>query len=346
MSHQLAAGEQMIHGWLAMSLKQMGGSSANDFVQLFDTAANHRVNFSSVGWASQVNPTTPFVGVVDMGQHLDELQSGNVNVWVSDNTGVDWAMYTVTVATPKADVLGAAVFLDGGQVRVDSRSPSIGELQNGGPAASTLTLAPGGHVSVNRDYVQAGNGVLAIEVGGSGTGEAGWLAAGDQALLDGNVQMRSVNGFTPAIGHSVRILSAANGRAGTTFDTSVFADSQGTALWGLTYDPLQVTAHVLSHSVFGDLNRDGAFDSSDWAVYISGAQTNLAGLSPADAYARGDLNLDGVNNLVDMDLFIDAYDASHGVGAFAAMLAGVPEPSASVLSVVGALFASCLRRVR
>ena len=39
-----------------------------------------------------------------------------------------------------------------------------------------------------------------------------------------------------------------------------------------------------------------------------------------------------------MDLFIDAYDAAHGVGAFAAMLAGVPEPSSAVLAVLAAAF--------
>jgi hypothetical protein len=317
-----------------MSLKQTGGQATNDFVQLFDTAAEHRLNFSSLGWSTQVNTRTPFVGVIDMGPYLDRLQSGSVNAWVSDNTGVDWAMYTVAVATPKADAVGAMVFLDGGQVRVDDRVAPVGGLQNGGPAASTLVLGPGGHVAVNSDFLQAAGGVLAIEV--ASPGQAGKLAVGDQALLDGRVDMRSVGGFTPAIGHSVNFLSAAHGLVGTRFDSSIVVDSLGSALWGLTYDSLGVTAHVLSHSMFGDLNRDGAFDASDWAVYISHAQTSLAGLSPAEVYARGDLNLDGVNNLSDMDLFMDAFDAAHGDGAFAAMLARVPEPHSVLLALWGA----------
>jgi hypothetical protein len=336
----------VIHGWLAMSLKQMGGSVANDFVQLFDSDPSNRVNFSSVGWSTQVNTTTPFVGVIDMGQHLEQLQSGNVNVWVSDNTGVDWAMYTVTVATPKADAVGASVYLDGGSVRVDGSQAPVAFVQNGGPAASMLTLGPTGRLRINDDFVQASNGVLALEVNGAGPSQIGRLVVSDRAILGGELQLHSVGSFMPAIGASYEIISATGGFAGTKFATTVFADSQGSALWGLKYGGATVTAHVLSNSVLGDLNLDGVFDASDWSVYLSGAQTNLAGLTPAEAYARGDLNLDGFNNLVDMDLFIDAYDASHGVGAFAAMLAGVPEPNSSLLSVAGALFAGCLWRAR
>jgi hypothetical protein len=344
MTNQLSPGERVIHGSLAMSLKQTGGQVTNDFVQLFDTAAAHRLNFSSLGWATQVNSATPFVGVIDMGPYLDRLQAGSVNAWVSDNTGVDWAMYTVAVATPKADAVGAMVFLDGGQVRVDDRVAPIGGLQNGGPAASILILGPAGHVAVNSDFLQAASSVLAIEV--AGPNQAGKLAVGDQALLDGRLEMHLVGGFMPAIGHSVNFLSAAHGLVGTRFDAPVIADSVGSALWGLTYDSLGVTAHVVSNSMFGDLNRDGLFDSSDWAVYISHAQTNLAGLAPAETYARGDLNLDGVNNLTDMDLFMDAFDAAHGAGAFAAMLAGVPEPHAALLALCGAAFlAVCGRRL-
>jgi hypothetical protein len=123
----------------------------------------------------------------------------------------------------------------------------------------------------------------------------------------------------------------------------VIEDSQGSALWGLTYSSTSLTAHVLSHSMFGDLNGDGAFDLSDWAVLISGAHTSLAGLSPAEAYARGDLNLDGANDFHDFRLFEDEYIAVHGVAAFAELTARVSEPSASVLAVA-AMLVGCLRR--
>jgi hypothetical protein len=97
--------------------------------------------------------------------------------------------------------------------------------------------------------------------------------------------------------------------------------------------------------MLGDINHDGAFDAADWATYITWAQVNLTGLSPTQAYDRGDLNLDGVNNLTDMDLFMDAFDAAHGAGAFAAMLAGVPEPGAAVLACIGAVFIKKFRRI-
>ena len=50
MQHQLAAGERVVHGYVAMSLKQSGDETVTDFVQLFDTTAEHRLNFAgSVG---------------------------------------------------------------------------------------------------------------------------------------------------------------------------------------------------------------------------------------------------------------------------------------------------------
>ena len=120
MQHQLAAGERVIHGYVAMSLKQSGDETVTDFVQLFDTSAEHRLNFGRFGWSGQINATTPFVGVIDMGQYLEQLQAGSVNVQLSDDVGMDWALYAVTVATPKSDPVGAAVFLDGGSVLVDT----------------------------------------------------------------------------------------------------------------------------------------------------------------------------------------------------------------------------------
>ena len=195
MTNQLSPGERVIHGSLAMSMKQTGGQVTNDFVQLFDTAANHRLNFSSLGWSSQINATTPFVGAIDLGPYLDQLQSGNVNVWLSDNTGVDWAIYTAAVATPKSDPLGAAVFLDGGAVRVDAAMAPLAVLQNGGPASSELTLGPDGATDgerrlsaggQRRDRVRAGRG------GGESVRQAGCGRSGSVGRRDWTADGRRV----------------------------------------------------------------------------------------------------------------------------------------------------------
>jgi hypothetical protein len=92
-------------------------------------------------------------------------------------------------------------------------------------------------------------------------------------------------------------------------------------------------------SVFGDLDLDGVLDGQDWLLLAAGAETDLTGLSPTDAYLRGDLDGDGVNSVLDFGLFKDAYEQVHGGGSFAAMLARVPEPSAAWLAVLAAMLA-------
>jgi hypothetical protein len=96
----------------------------------------------------------------------------------------------------------------------------------------------------------------------------------------------------------------------------------------------------------GDLNFDGAINAADWTVYIAGAQQNLSALSRAEAYQMGDLTGDLINNITDLDTFVDLYDAANGAGAFSAMLAAVPEPSGALLAGLGLAAIAGRRRVR
>ncbi len=86
-----------------------------------------------------------------------------------------------------------------------------------------------------------------------------------------------------------------------------------------------------------DLNGDGDLDLLDFEMYILGMHTNLVGLTPAQAYAKGDLNGDFQNNFTDLVIFRQAYDLWNGEGALTAALANVPEPSAMGLMLVGVL---------
>jgi hypothetical protein len=97
---------------------------------------------------------------------------------------------------------------------------------------------------------------------------------------------------------------------------------------------------------FADLNFDNVINPADWNIYIAGALTNVSALSGAERYQKGDLNNDGVNNLNDTKLFLDAYDAANGAGSFAAMLASlnVPEPSAAFLLLAGGVLMAASRR--
>lgn len=114
---------------------------------------------------------------------------------------------------------------------------------------------------------------------------------------------------------------------------------------GSTFDvPVTFTGNDGQPFPFGDLNFSGSMDPDDWDLYIAGGLTDLSGLSPAEAYRAGDLNNDGVNNLTDMNIFIETYETDNGAGSFAAMLSGVPEPSSWLLLTIAAVALTCRRR--
>lgn len=92
--------------------------------------------------------------------------------------------------------------------------------------------------------------------------------------------------------------------------------------WGLA---LEQTLRVQA-----DLNFDGALNGVDWQLFLAGADADLSQLSPIDAFAAGDLNGDGRNDLTDFSIFQQAYVAAHGAAALAALLT-VPEPSGNSL---------------
>jgi len=93
-----------------------------------------------------------------------------------------------------------------------------------------------------------------------------------------------------------------------------------------------------------DLDFDNDIDVDDYLKFAAGLDKNLSGLSPAQAYQMGDLDYDGVNSFEDFNLFVTDYEASNGEGSFAAMLAGIPEPSSALLFVLASCVLPASRR--
>lgn len=264
--HQLDAGERVVHGFLALSLKATASDTSTDFIRLFDSASNHLRTFSSLGWTSQINTSTPFVGVIDMGQYLDQLQTGSINVQVNDDTAVDWAIYTAAVATPIVDPTGPAVFLDGGSVRIDSVISPVASLTYGGATAASLTIAAGGRLSANHSYQQAANSTLKIEIAGQAVGQFGSIIVGDDATLGGALVLELVNGYAPAAGAEFEIISAGN-LLGTTFATTTLPNLGNSLKWQIDYEPDAVIARVIAAALTGDYNRDGTVDAADYSIW-------------------------------------------------------------------------------
>src|SRR4051812_31628616 len=257
--NQLGSNESVIHAYLAMSLKQGGDEVATDYVQLFDTQADNKFTFGGLGWASAVNATTPYVGVIDLGGKLDKLQSGSVNVALSDDVGVDWAMYSATVATPLADAAGPSVFIDSGNLTVNTVVSGVGSVKNGGVGgASQLTLAATGRLNIVSDFTQVTGSTLSIEVGGKNAGQYGVVAAAHNGAVAGTLKLELAGGFIPAAGNSFTILTATNGVTGT-FSSTNLPTLPGDLNWQLAYNAGSVVANVTgSISLVGDLNGDGS----------------------------------------------------------------------------------------
>lgn len=311
--HQLDPGERVIHGSLALSLKQAGGVIDTDFVRLFDTAPEHRLSFTELGWDTQVGPTEAFVGVIDLGTFTDELQSGSVNVQINDDAAADWALYTVTVASSAGPSDTAAVFLEGGgEATLDTDLGAVAVL---GVGDAGIHLEEGGRLSVLQLYTQSSDGTLSVTVGDSTGGQ---LVVGGDASLDGTIELRTAAGYSPQFGDAFELLSVA-GQLNGAFATQVLPGMSDGLQWKIS----QSTGSLLATVVLaGDYNGDGNVDAADYTVWrdSNGSTTNLS--------ADGDGN--GVVNEDDRIFWAARY------GATAPEAASIPEPT-SVLLLVGTL---------
>lgn len=95
-----------------------------------------------------------------------------------------------------------------------------------------------------------------------------------------------------------------------------------------------------------DLNFDGQIDAADWVVFASHHFEDFAGMTIAQAATLGDLDGNLSNNYDDFLLFEADFDAANGAGALAALISAVPEPSTTVLVLLGGVLAWCSRRRR
>jgi hypothetical protein len=265
--HTLDAGERVVHGFLALALRESGGGDVStDFLRLFDTAPAHRLDFSAVGWDAQITPGGTFVGVVDLGFFLAELQSGSLNVQINDDTGLDWASYVVTVAKPISDPTGPNVYLDaGGAARVNSAITGVGSLRIGGTMPGELRIDQIGKVEVGGDVDQLANGALTLSISGSSQIEP-LLEVENEARLAGTLSVEAAAGFAPAVGAEYEIVTA-HGGLDVDFDNVDLPPLPSGLAWELDYTSTSIVLTIVESALPGDFNDDGRVDAADYVIW-------------------------------------------------------------------------------
>jgi len=96
----------------------------------------------------------------------------------------------------------------------------------------------------------------------------------------------------------------------------------------------------------GDLNGVDGINAADWALFKAGQGADFTDLTQVAAYQMGDLDGDRDHDLFDFGLFEEAFDAANGVGALAALVSSVPEPSSMLLITLGGTLAVASSRRR
>lgn len=317
--HQLDSGERVVHGSLALGMERVGADNSNDFLRLFNSAPNNKHNFADLGWDTTGAVGEEFVGLFDIGSNTSELQTGSVNVQVNDDSAVDWAIYTITVAKAVSTPADAVVFINGGgRVLADSAITGVSDLFVGGAASGELAIASDGLVTASSDYLQASNGVLEFELGGVSNGEFGKLAVLGNAFLDGSLEIVLDGLYSPNAGDQYEILTA-DVLTGT-FDSIQTPSLVSGLTWRASYTQDSLLLDVV---LSGDYNNDEVVDAADYTIWRDafGSTSDLA----------ADGNDDGVINTADYAIWTANY--GNAVADFISSTSvSVPEPSSFLIT--------------
>lgn len=98
----------------------------------------------------------------------------------------------------------------------------------------------------------------------------------------------------------------------------------------------------------GDLDLDSDLDADDYFRLLDYHLTPLAGASPLETFAYGDIDGDLDNDYDDFRLFKKYYIAEYGTAAFAALVdraARIPEPSSLLLGVASGIVSLRSKRI-
>ena len=135
---------------------------------------------------------------------------------------------------------------------------------------------------------------------------------------------------------------------GNFWERTPFEDVTGSIIIDDSGSPVSLTMDIVYTGTAvtpGDLDGDGDLDPNDWTSFKSGQGLVDNTMTAVEAYRMGDIDGDLDHDLEDYLQFEAAYDLANGLGAFAALVQGVPEPSSLAL-LFGGVLATCTWRRR
>ena len=120
---------------------------------------------------------------------------------------------TVTIDTGSMMAVGSGAFGPGGSLRVSDGGilSGYGRVQGDVLEASGGKIYPGnspGVLTIEGNYQQNAGSTYSAEIGGAATGDFDQLSVTGVASLGGTLNVRLVNGFTPSVGQTFRLLKA------------------------------------------------------------------------------------------------------------------------------------------
>ena len=184
-------------------------------------------------------------------------------------------------------------------------------------------------VSFGGDVVLGSGAKLEIELGGGspGSGHDALNVAGN-LTVDGVLELRLINGFTPSIGQEFEIL---------TF-SSLSGEFDGVEGWDLPDRALvaQYDSNGLRllTTFYGDANLDLAVTDADYTIWAN----NFDPAASDATWATGDFNGDGAVTDADLSMWSAYYGSATTPGS------PVPEPASVILLAAGWVAAMARRR--
>ncbi len=173
---------------------------------------------------------------------------------------------------------------------------------NGGLTNVSARIEPGsavGTLRITGAYLQGAAASLCIDLAGRAAGEFDVLQVGGVAGLGGELHVRAIRSFIPAVGEEFTILT-------TPSRTGEFASVSGSGQYEVIYATNSVKIRVVASPNPGDIDGSGSVDVVDllWLIDAFGAVLTDSAYNP-----DCDLDGDGVVDVIDLLTLIDFWPA-------------------------------------